>query len=280
RGCGTHFTEEEVVAAERDFEANRVSPNEKISTAPVKVNLLRRSGVLSLLTCTIQVYWHVISKDNTTAGGNIPASQIAAQIKTLNADYNGQLTWVLAKTTRTINVDWFKNAGPNTNQQTAMKAALRVGGKADLNVYSVGFESGPSAGLLGYATFPVSYAAAPKDDGIVILFSSVPGGTTASYNLGRTLTHEAGHWVGLYHTFQGGCSGSGVSTAGDFVSDTPAEASPAYGCPVGRDTCKGPKNPGLDPIRNFMDYTVDSCMNQFTAGQIVRATAQFVTYRK
>ena len=67
-----------------------------------------------------------------------------------------------------------------------MKKALRVGNATTLNLYSVGFVSGSGAGLLGYATFPSSYATAPKDDGVVFLYSSVPGGTKTNYNLGRT----------------------------------------------------------------------------------------------
>ncbi|TDL29159.1 zincin, partial [Rickenella mellea] len=220
----------------------------------------------------INVYWHVISEDSTLAGGNIPDSQIAAQINVLNNDYaSAGLSWTLAGTTRTVNSDWFNNAGPDSSQQTSMKNSLRKGGAADLNVYTVGFTSGSGAGLLGYSTFPSSYSGAPKDDGVVFLFSSVPGGTSSPYNLGRTLTHEAGHWVGLYHTFQGGCSGSG-----DQVSDTPPEASSAFGCPTGRDTCSGG---GVDPIHNYMDYTDDSCMNQFTAGQATRLKGQIRTYR-
>ncbi|KAJ7860890.1 hypothetical protein B0H13DRAFT_1116880 [Mycena leptocephala] len=186
----------------------------------------------------------------------------------------------LREPSRTANTDWFNNAAPSTTQQTDMKNLLRVGGKGDLNVYTVGFTSGSGAGLLGYSTYPMSFKSAPKDDGIVILFSSVPGGSTTGYNLGRTLTHEAGHWVGLYHTFQGGCGTSDGTTSGDYVADTSAEASAASGCPNPvPDSCTGTGFAGVDPIHNFMDYTLDSCMTQFTAGQSQRAIGQIAMYR-
>lgn len=136
-------------------------------------------------------------------------SQIASQMQVMNRAYaNAGITWVLAGTTRTVNSDWFNNAGPGSSQQTAMKNALRVGDAKVLNVYTVGyvhrpfntsssdfitrlyrFRSGSGAGLLGYSTFPSSYGSAPKDDGVVMLFSSVPGGTTVPYNLGQVWFH-------------------------------------------------------------------------------------------
>lgn len=215
---------------------------------------------------TIDVYVHVIDDGSN---GAVSDAAIAAQLQVLNDAY-AAWGWSFnhVSTDRTTNATWFNDCYGAS--EGAMKAALRQGSADDLNLYTCN----PSGGILGWATFPSSYTSAPTDDGVALLYSSLPGGAAAPYNLGDTATHEVGHWMGLYHTFQGGCT-----TTNDTVSDTPAERSAAFGCPTGRDSCAGNRYPGLDPITNFMDYTDDSCMDRFSTGQDTRMDAQFGTYR-
>jgi hypothetical protein len=214
----------------------------------------------------VNVYWHVINNGTGLANGDIPQTQIDASINVLNAAYkNTPFRFTLAGVDRTTNRTWYTCSGGGC--ESKMKSALRKGGAGDLNIYS----NNMGQGLLGWATFPSSYASKPKMDGVVILYGSVPGGTAAPYNEGDTLTHEVGHWFGLYHTFQGGCA-----DPADYVSDTASESSAAYGCPSGRDTCAGG---GVDPITNFMDYTDDSCMNTFSVGQANRMDQLTIQYR-
>ena len=218
---------------------------------------------------TIDVYMHVITDSNNN--GALSANEINAQMDVLNDAYsNTPFKFNLVSTNYVANDAWYTVAFGSA-EEAEMKAALRQGDASDLNFYAANVGDG----LLGWATFPSSYASNPVNDGVIVLNSSFPGGSAAPYNEGDTGTHEVGHWLGLYHTFQGGCNGDG-----DFVADTPAEKSPAYGCPVGRDSCPRGKNAeGLDPIFNFMDYTDDSCMNEFTQGQTLRADELSFTFR-
>jgi hypothetical protein len=214
----------------------------------------------------IPVYWHVIR--SSSGAGGVTTQQIADSIAVLDDAFAGtSFSFTLVSTDYSNNDSWYTCSGGGCESQ--MKSALRKGGSNALNVYS----NNMGGGLLGWATFPSSYAGNPSNDGVVILQSSVPGGSAAPYNEGDTLTHEVGHWAGLYHTFQGGCQKNN-----DYVSDTAAEKSPAYGCPIGRDSCAR-NAPGVDPIHNFMDYTDDACMFEFTAGQAARMSAAWDAYR-
>ncbi len=169
-------------------------------------------------------------------------------------------TFTLAGTYRYDNDQWHKD-----RQSSKYRSQTRKGGADALNIWLVDFN------YLGIATFPGDYPRNGKADGIRVHWDSLPGGGIANYNLGETATHEAGHWLGLYHAFRGGCT-----PTNDEVADTPAQGSSSSGRPVGNDTCD---LPGLDPIHNHMDYSYGSCYTEFTTGQSDRMASTWTAYR-
>jgi hypothetical protein len=199
--------------------------------------------------------------------GDVTDRQIADQIRVLNASFGGRedgadtgFSFTLAGTFRYNNDQWHKD-----RQSKKYRSQTRKGGADALNMWLVDFN------YLGIATFPWDNNRQGSVDGIRVHWDSLPGGSITNFNLGETATHEAGHWFGLYHTFQGGCTATN-----DEVADTPAQAGPTSGCPEGQDTCP---SPGTDPIHNYMDYSWDSCYTQFTAGQSARASQMWTAYR-
>lgn len=184
----------------------------------------------------------------------------------------------LRKITVTRNDSWY-HARPGTRADRTMHKRLHRGNARTLNIYIKDARI-RGAALLGVARFPWQYRAHPKQDGIIVNVAGLPGGRARGYNLGDTIVHETGHWMGLFHTFEGGCS-----DPNDGVADTPAEQYPSYACEIGRDTCHrvdvygNPYDDGPDPVQNFMDYSLDTCMNHFTPGQVSRMYALFAHYR-
>jgi Pregnancy-associated plasma protein-A len=220
---------------------------------------------------TIPVYFHVITDGAT---GDLSNQKIQQQMNVLNSEFAGfeggvatGFSFKLAGVDRIDNPNWFHNLGAVPWVEREAKSATRVGDAGTLNIWTTDLP-----GYFGFATFPPSYKTAPELDGIVIDFETLPGGAFGErFSLGKTATHETGHWLGLLHTFQGGCNDKG-----DYVDDTPSERSPASECPIGRDTCPAPD---LDPIHNYMDYSDDFCYSQFTAGQATRMQQFFAAFR-
>ncbi|MFD2915078.1 M43 family zinc metalloprotease [Psychroserpens luteus] len=256
------------------------------------------SGSMRALQFTIPVVVHVIHNGEPIGtGANISDAQVISQIQVLNDDYRRavgsrgfnahpdgadvEVEFCLAKqdpdgcvTTGINRIDmsavstsW---SGPGGNTDTVLKPATFWDASQYMNMWSVNFSDNT---LLGFAQFPGGPA---NSDGVVANYTyfgsndatgvTIPG----AFNLGRTMTHEVGHYLGLYHTFQGGTCAEGA-TSGDFCADTPAQNAPNNSnCPVGSDHC-----PSGDPdmIENYMDYTTDVCMNIFTNEQKARVIA-------
>jgi hypothetical protein len=233
---------------------------------------------------TIPVYFHVIRAGTSAANGNVPESVLDNQINVLNNAFSGQgggptpgantsFRFVKAGVTRRTNSTWYAME-INTAAESQAKSELRVNGPHVLNFYTV---RGNLTAPYAWASFPWSYGGDPVDDGVVVPFTMLPGGSTPSFNAGDIAVHEVGHWLGLFHTFQGGCQGS------DQVDDTPAHAEQTRNdgitgnCPASLDTCPGG---GVDPIHNFMQDTSDACKYEFTSDQATRMNSMYIAHRQ
>ncbi len=229
---------------------------------------LRQSIKGRVESVTINVQFHHITRGSE---GAITEEQRKKQMDVLNQAYSRKGIKFTYKPESVVTVNkpaWF-SMGMGSIAESEAKTELQLAPENNLNIYTAELQSG----LLGWATFPFDMAGNPKRDGVVVLYSTFPGGDAAPYNEGQTLTHEVGHWLGLYHTFQGGCGGMG-----DELDDTPSHEGPVFGCPG--DGSNGACNPGEKaPIHNYMNYTDDGCMNEFTDGQFERIFDQILTYR-
>ncbi len=275
---------------------------EKELSKQIQLNKLERGGVNGAsnrrVVYTIPVVVHVIHNGEAIGvGANISDAQVLSQIQVLNEDFRRmmgtrghnlnlagadvEVEFCLAQQTPDgcvtnginrvdmsgVSTSW---SGPGGNTDTVLKPATIWDASKYLNIWSLNFANSTT---LGFAQFPGGPA---SSDGVVIGYQyfgsdddpnvTIPG----DFNLGRTGTHEVGHYFGLYHTFQGGCAEVG---GGDLCADTPAVASPNSNngtCNVGSDSCPA----GLpDMVENYMDYSQDSCMNVFTNDQKARVVA-------
>lgn len=292
RSCGTMEVLQAQLAAD-PAQAQRMAAIEAHTQRLIANPALRRSTTGTVI---IPVVVHVLYN---TAAQNISDAQVQSQIDVLNADYqkmntdasntpgiyaglvaNVGVQFVLAKRTPTGAVTTgiihksTKVSSWSTND--AVKNSKRGGDDAwnssqYLNLWACNL----GQGLLGYAQFP---GGAASTDGVVILYSAFgsraqyPAGTyTTSYDLGRTATHEVGHWLNLRHIWgddNGACTGS------DLVADTPNQGSENYGCPAfPHVSCS---NSG-DMSMNYMDYVDDKCMYMFSTGQSGRMNAVFAS---
>ncbi|TFK24283.1 hypothetical protein FA15DRAFT_741919 [Coprinopsis marcescibilis] len=234
-----------------------------------------------LADIVIPVYYHIVYANQTLEGGYLSDQNARDNFNLLNTGFqNSGFTFRLEEIRRYNNPTWFNEIGVNDPWplEWEMKRTTRAGGRSTLNIWTVSQVAFPMVltpntnFVEGFAQYPWNYANNPDSDGVAMRHTTFPGNGNPK-RFGKSYIHEVGHWLGLYHTFEGNnCSGTG-----DFVSDIPAQEFSADGCPTDLDSC--PFHPGVDPISNYMDYSEDSCKTGFTPGQIARMSGQYNQYR-
>jgi len=231
----------------------------------------------------IPVVVHIVYENSTE---NISDAQVQSQIDVLNEDFrrtnlDADNTWSQAADTQVefclASVD--PNGNPTSGITRTITSVTSFGTNDEVKFSSSGgkdaWPAGDylniwvcdiSSGILGYAQFP---GGDPATDGVVndYLYFGRGGSAEAPFDLGRTATHEVGHWLNLRHIW-----GDGPCRWDDYVTDTPDSDNPNYGCNVGHVSCRS-----TDMVQNYMDYSDDACMNLFTQGQSGRMNALFAS---
>ncbi len=258
------------------------------------------SGRVAAPVVTIPVVVHIVHNGEAVGTGrNISAAQVQAQLETLNEDFRRkpntrgfnnnpvgadiEIEFCLAavdpqgRTMAERGIDRY-NGNRATWNRDAIEGVLKPSTFWDpnkyYNIWVLDFDNADR--LLGYAQFP-SQSSLPgipsqgpaSTDGVVIAYRSFGNSEKgnfpimqAPYNLGRTLTHETGHWLGLRHIW------GDANCGDDFCGDTPPQASESRGCQVGRISCGN-----TNMVQNYMDYSDDGCFNIFTLDQKARMRA-------
>lgn len=284
--CGTDEYVQEIIDQNPELEYSFQQKRQALmQLAEQNANLSQKS---TQATVTIPVVFHILYD---SPEDNISKEQILDGLRILNEDYNLQnpdasnLRSIFQSRQANVEVE-FKLAkidpdgnctdginristplSVDANPRDQVKTIVQWDPNKYLNIWvvrSIISGSGSNGLILGYANFPWMPAA---KDGIVIRNDALGVIGTAAYE-GRTLTHEVGHYLGLLHTFQGGC------TSGDGISDTPPVASASYGCNLNKNSCSNDSPDYPDMIENFMDYSDGDCQNTFTTLQrnVMRTT--------
>jgi hypothetical protein len=283
RSCGSNYeqqyqdatpaTQQQMTAIEQQTQryqlaaTNRAEAALPIITIPVVVHVVYNTLEQNVSQAQIQAQIDVLTQDFRLA--NTDQANIPAPFRPLAADFG--LQFALATVDPTGN----PTTGI-TRTFTTTPSFSKVDNPVKFNS-SGGHDAWPSdrylnvwvcnlSVFLGYASFPGEPAAT---DGVVVRYSSLPGGSLQPYDKGRTATHEVGHWLNLRHIW------GDTNCGNDLVDDTPTQQASNLGCPsFPRRTC-GNTTHG-DMFMNYMDYTDDRCMFMFTRGQRDRAQALFV----
>ncbi len=273
--------EEAVEVQYREYLRNK--PNDPgsraVKTIPVVVHVVQTSAIDLLSDAEIQSQIDVLNEDfRKIAGTNGDGSGV-------DTEYEFCLASIDPSGCPTPGINRLVNpaqAFHDRNDPLALKSLIQWDPNKYLNIWvprTIEGDNGLGA-VIGYATFPSGLLLQPNLDGIVVHSEFFGRNSNPTYR-GRTTTHEVGHWVGLFHTFQGGCSGSSSSNCssnGDRVCDTPQAFEPNFGCPT-INSCTDTPVDEFDQIANYMDYSDGTCQDLFTQGQKDRMDVLMQTWR-